>query len=122
MKKTPLLVTLTLLATLAACSEGDDDGFFPDADNTAPVARLLVESRVVLGQPVLMDATTSGDNDGFITDFLFDPGDGTPLLQTTSAELFHTFETSGEFTVALTVIDDDGTKDTDRVEVLVTAP
>ena len=123
MKTTPSWVLMSLVcAGLVGCGESGSDDFFLDPDNTAPVARLVVDARVELGRPLLMDGATSEDGDGFITDYLFDPGDGTALLQSTSPQLFHTFEAPGQYTIALTVIDDDGTKDTDRVEVLVTEP
>lgn len=108
------------LACLAVgCSE--DQGLAGgDAQNVAPVARLSLPTSALVGDVILFNAGESGDEDGFIVDYLFDPGDGTALLQATSGELLHTFATAGVFTVALTVVDNDGTKDTDRAQLRVT--
>ena len=121
MRKTAAFCLSIAALCLAACGGSGSDDTFADPDNDAPVARLSVEARAEVGRPVLLDATASEDADGFIAEYLFDPGDGTALLQATSPELFHTFEEAGVFTVTLTVVDDDGTKDTNRVEVLVNA-
>ncbi len=120
--KRPLVGAALMAAALllAACGEQEKDA--PLGDNDTPVAQLQLPARIEAGRPVLMDASASSDPDGFIEEFLFDPGDGSPLLQTSGDALFHTFTEPGERLVTLTVIDDQGTKDTDRVEVLVIAP
>jgi hypothetical protein len=114
-------ITATLLALVCmltlGCSE-DEDGLFQD--NEAPVAVLQAPASISQGETVVLDASSSEDVDGVIVDYIFDLGDGEALLQSASPELLHTFEVAGVFTLALTVVDDSGTKDTDRLEVRVT--
>ena len=111
----PSLVVLgCLLATGCGGEEATDE---PIGDNTPPVATLDAPLRARAGEPVLLSAGSSTDDDGFIAEFWFETGDGTPLRQTVSAELYQTFAEPGVYTVTLHVIDDDGAKDTDRAEI-----
>ena len=68
---------------------------------------------------LLLDAGGSTDEDGHIAEYWYEPGTGDALLKSVSAEIYHTFREAGTHTVTLHVIDDAGSKDTDRAEIEV---
>lgn len=107
------------LALLCACGDSEaPDAALDPSDNTPPIARLSVPSRVAVGQVIVLDGSESSDPDGEITTYLFS-FNGPPFLQSRDATLAHTFMTPGEVLVSLTVIDDLGTKATERATVFV---
>ncbi len=58
-------------------------------------------------QDVICYSDSSYDPDGYITNYEYDFGDGT-VINTTDTEVFHRFETTGTFTINLTVTDNFG--------------
>jgi hypothetical protein len=107
-----------LCLAMVGCGEPSEDRG-ADLDNIAPIAVLLAPLRADVGEPVLFDARESRDEDGEIVEYWFEVGDGGPLLESVSPEIYHTFVDVGTYTVTLHVIDDVGAKDTDRTEVEV---
>jgi PKD repeat protein len=57
------------------------------------------------------DASPSSPNGGVITNYIWDFGDGTPLMNTTGVFVTHIFGTVGSFNVMLTVLDSEGLSD-----------
>ena len=110
------LLVGALMGVLAGCGGGDGDSDTP-GDNVPPVAVLEAPLRARVGEPVLLEATGSSDEDGFIAEYWFEAGDGTPLRQAVSPQLYQTFAAPGLYSVTLHVIDDAGSKDTDRAEI-----
>ncbi|UCG44862.1 MAG: PKD domain-containing protein [Candidatus Bathyarchaeota archaeon] len=97
--------TVTLTVT-------DDDGATDNATaiktvlNRAPVALFLESIHVVfIDVSIQFNASESYDSDGEIVSYFWDFGDGT---NTTGVTAEHAYTTKGEFTVTLTVTDDDG--------------
>ncbi len=87
---------------------------------TAPVADFRAstwEGPAPLG--VSFDGTGSWDDDGSVTGYAWDFGDGATASGSTA---FHTYTTTGAHTVRLTVVDDDGATDIETRTVFVTAP
>ncbi len=119
--KTTLLLSMTalLLASAAACGDPDTDFANADIENQAPAALLQAPLTVELGETILLDASGSADEDGQLVEYWFQVGQEAPILQSVSPQIFHTFTAPGEVLITLTVIDDGGTKDTDRVEIVV---
>jgi ABC-type glycerol-3-phosphate transport system substrate-binding protein len=113
-----LAALLALLLTLAACGGEDEIPEGLGQANETPVARLSLPSDARAGQPVLLDGASSTD-DTAVQMWWFDPGDGSPLLRASSPQLYHTYQAPGAYTVTLSVLDDTGTKDTDRGEIIV---
>ncbi|WP_247728326.1 PKD domain-containing protein [Halovivax limisalsi] len=94
---------------------------FPDpredgGDNEAPSAAFDASpTDPSVGETVSVDAGASSDPDGSITSYEWDFGDGETATGETAT---HAYESTGEYTVALTVTDDDGA--TDSASELIT--
>jgi len=61
-----------------------------------------------VGSNVTFDASLSSPNGGTIVSYLWDFGDGSPLLNTTNSIITHIFNASRNYTVTLTVSDSEG--------------
>jgi PKD repeat protein len=100
--------TVTLTVT-------DDDGSASTATaiktilNRSPVAVFTESAETVqTGEVIYVNASASHDSDGTITAYSWDFGDGT---NTSGILVQHAYEDDGEYTVVLTVTDDDGAVD-----------
>lgn len=85
----------------------------PVPGNTAPTAALEVgATRGSAPLSVLLNASGSADADAgdAVVVYEFDPGDGTPVIRQTSAQLVHTYVdgTAGPFTPTVRVYDESG--------------
>ncbi len=81
-------------------------------ENTAieyPNVVFTVNSPLITGVEVSFDASSSYDPDGYIVEYIWDFGDGRTLT-TSKAVVTHVYEEPGEYTVTLTVVDNDGLK------------
>ncbi|SDF27038.1 PKD domain-containing protein [Blastococcus aurantiacus] len=88
----------------------------PPPANQAPTAAFAA---AVSDLRVQLDGSGSGDADGSVTGYAWDFGDGTTG---TGATTSHTYATAGEYTVQLTVTDDDGATSSVQQVVTATAP
>jgi|AntDeeMinimDraft_4_1070355.scaffolds.fasta_scaffold00071_16 serine protease len=85
--------------------------------NSPPTVSIDASSSTVkAGQEVTFDGSGSSDGDGSITSYQWDFGDGSTASGVSAT---HAFSSAGEYTVSLTVTDDDGTSSTDSVAVTV---
>jgi large repetitive protein len=73
--------------------------------NAAPVPQIEGPDMAGMGLALTFDASKSRDEDGAITRFVWDFGDGTKSTGVLGA---HRYEEAGEYTVTLTVTDDAG--------------
>jgi len=81
-----------------------------------PIAKIIpVEPETALYEDLVVNAGASCDIDGHIVRYIWDFSDGTAEGEVTS----HRFTTTGEKSIKLTVIDNDGSQDTDMVTVIV---
>jgi len=88
--------------------------------NANPVAVALVEEPLgFVGQEITFDGSNSSDSDGTITNYTWDFGDNTTGYGVNPT---HAYDTPGEYTVILTVTDDDGATDTDETAVNILVP
>ena len=88
--------------------------------NAAPTASLVVTPQS--GDAPLtveLDASASDDSDGTLVGYAWDFGDGTTG---SGVIVSHTYATAGDYTVELTVTDDDGAVDTETATVNVLTP
>ena len=76
--------------------------------NLPPVAQLTGPPTGGTNAVLTFDGSGSRDNDGTITSYRFDFGDGSTPISGPAAMASHTYTADGTFTVTLTVTDDDG--------------
>jgi chitinase len=82
-----------------------------------PVASFtLSPTNPLIGETVTLDGSSSSDPDGNIVSYQWDFGDGNTGSGPTTT---HVYSTIGNYTVTLTVTDNDGLFDNDRKHVLV---
>ncbi len=107
-----------LIAALAACGVGAEREPVPAGPNvvTPPVTTTVANQPPVgsftptaNGLTVTFNASDSRDPDGTILGYQWNFGDGTAVLNTTSATVTHVFANSGTFMVNLIVLDSQGT-------------
>ncbi|AGN02078.1 PKD domain-containing protein [Salinarchaeum sp. Harcht-Bsk1] len=112
--------TVTLTVT-------DDDGATDSASqtvsvssgssNSAPTASFTVSpSSPTMGESATFDAADSSDSDGSISSYSWDFGDGSTA---TGQSVTHSYSSTGDYTVTLTVTDDDGATDSNATTVTV---
>jgi plastocyanin len=113
-----ILAAAALLAGAVPAWSGDDG-------KSPPVAELSVSPEpVVAGEPVALDASRSRDADGSVTSYAWDlDGDGSFERQSGSGgTLAHAFETAGQHSVGVRVVDDSGDSADARKTVAVAEP
>lgn len=77
--------------------------------NKPPVAILaILPSVTTAGDPVELDASQSADLDGTVRSYVFDFGDGTDPVSTTTPTVTHAYERNGTFTATVVVTDNRG--------------
>ena len=84
--------------------------------NVAPTAEFSANSDDLT---VSLDASAATDSDGSITSYEWDLGDGNTATGVTTE---HTYAAAGDYTITLTVTDNDGATDTTDSTVTVTEP
>lgn len=85
--------------------------------NKRPTARFTESAETVYtGKPITFNASESDDPDGTIVSYVWDFGDG---ANATSVVIEHDYDDDGNYTVTLTVTDDDKTFDTTSAEKTV---
>jgi PKD repeat protein/DNA-binding MarR family transcriptional regulator len=90
---------------------------FQESQNQLPVAIVNSDHQIVnVSDTIWFYGHLSYDPDGLIVSYDWDFGDGNTG---TGSEISHVYEIAGNFTVTLIVIDDEGAKDQDTVEVRV---
>jgi PKD repeat protein len=86
--------------------------------NNPPDASLYAsETSIVYGESIDFNSSESTDSDGTIVEYTWDFGDGT---HDSGMRVAHTYPDYGNFNVTLSVIDDDGAKDTLVITISVT--
>ena len=84
---------------------GSDDVIGSNYSPSAVVSVFSGERVIDLGDPINLDASDSYDEDGTISSYSWDFGDG----QTGSGKnVFHTYQNPGDYIVSLSVTDNDG--------------
>jgi len=90
------------------------------SSDIAPLAVIHTSNTtIVTGSSVKFDASTSTDADGSIVSYTWKDGEGNTLSN--QRTFTHTFTTSGEHSITLEVLDDDGQLNTASVTIVVQA-
>lgn len=76
--------------------------------NRQPVCRVVVPTRVQVGESVAFDASASSDLDGDTLTYTWDAGDGTQPTRSSSSQMTHAYTRAGNYTVQVTVDDSRG--------------
>jgi PKD repeat protein len=80
--------------------------------NQPPIASFTyIPEKPVLNQTITFNASSSYDPDGYITNYEWDFGDGN-ITNTTEEIITHAYASAGDYTVNLTVTDNDGAPST----------
>ncbi|AQL42404.1 hypothetical protein BV210_06610 [Halorientalis sp. IM1011] len=109
--------TATLTVTADDGDTATDTVTTTVVDNEPPTADAAVESTLVeVGESISFDGSGSTDPDGSIESIEWEFGDGATA---TGAFTTHAYSSPGEYTVTLTVTDDDGVTDSTNVTISV---
>ena len=85
--------------------------------NRPPIASFTYSPlNAAVNETITFNASNSTDPDGFITHYEWDFGDG-KITNTTEEIITHLYSSAGNYTVSLTVTDNDGAKDTTTIEL-----
>ena len=103
-----LLLLLLILNNLKTGDLTDDTNDVPEKENIKPTAKAGGPYNGYLNEPINFSAEDSYDPDGKISSYEWDFGDGN---KGNGIKTQHTFTTTGNFTVTLTVTDDEGETD-----------
>jgi DNA-binding MarR family transcriptional regulator len=91
-----------------------------EEDNQPPVADAGPDQNVVVNRPIHFNGISSSDPEGDILSYIWDFGDGSSTSWQSNSDSSHSYHTSGDYTVTLTVCDGEFT-DTDTCTVHVTS-
>jgi outer membrane protein assembly factor BamB len=87
--------------------------------NLPPVANIKPIIFALEGEKVNLSAADSFDSDGYITTYIWDFGDNSEEVITNTSEVEHTWSFKGNYTITLTVIDNQGLKDSVSLDIIV---
>lgn len=113
-------------AVITGMNNGDDiDGgegktiyIDPEPVNQPPVASLHTSAVVTHPfEEITIDASASVDPDGTILEYLYDFGDGSAVLTTHQSVVIHTYRNTGEYTLILSVRDNNDTLSTNTMHI-----
>ena len=96
---------------------GGGDFIPPGPINEPPIANANGPYYEIIDVPITFDGSESNDSDGTIESYEWDFGDGTTGTGITPTQAY---ANSGNYTVALTVTDDDGATGTDTTYAVIT--
>lgn len=88
-------------------------------DNFAPIAKFEAPKQITAGEKALFDGSLSSDRDGTIATYLWKFGDG---KQQEGKRVNHIYDSPRQYTVELTVTDNDGAKHDAQKVVTVDRP
>jgi uncharacterized repeat protein (TIGR01451 family) len=106
-----------IILTKVPAGKSNVDIYFKSNDKNAPIAKINVDKTVVsIGENIFFNGSLSSDPDGQISKHVWDFGDGSYKGGKTK---FHSYQTEGNYTVILTVTDNDDLIDSAFSEIRV---
>ncbi len=91
----------------------------PTTDNQKPTAKANGPYSGFIDEEITFDGSGSSDSDGTITNYTWDFGDGTTGYGETTT---HAYSSPGNYSVTLTVKDDEGASDDDESYAIISQP
>ncbi|MFE3845736.1 PKD domain-containing protein, partial [Thermoplasmatota archaeon] len=89
----------------------------PPTENENPVAHASAsDTNAFIGESINFDGSNSYDNDGNITSYSWNFGDGSSASGKTAS---HSYSSNGTYNVILTVTDNNGSSDSDSITIVV---
>jgi PKD repeat protein len=100
-------------------NDSDAGDTLPPVDtNHHPIAHAAGPYYGLVHQPVTFDASQSNDTDGYIVNYSWNLGDGT-IISTIQLQLTYTYSQIGNYTVILTVTDNEGEKNSTTTKAYI---
>jgi hypothetical protein len=90
--------------------------------NLPPVAKITPINQAFEGIKILLSAVDSFDEDGYITRYIWNFGDGTKIDLINQSTIEHKWASNGTYTITLTVIDDHGAESVDYHIIFIINP
>ena len=116
----PYKNTLALYYTVRSGQQNIRRFIYEGSDNRSPHAEFTASvTSGPVGTTVAFDSSGSNDPDGDDIEFIWDFGDGTTSNEISPS---HKFDTTGNFEVVLTVVDEEGFEATANIEVDIGVP
>ena len=100
--------------------DADEAAGITDPINQPPTANAGPDQTATVGQEITFNGSSSTDSDGHIVSYSWDFGDNSDSVE--GVNVSYIYNTSGTYTVTLTVTDDGGLTDTDTATVTVNNP
>ena len=88
-------------------------------ENLPPVAKISPIFDIQVNENIILSSVESYDEDGMIIQYQWDFGDGINSNWTNESMIEHIWTQTSYYTITLTVIDNNGSKDTDSIEIFV---
>jgi PKD repeat protein len=92
---------------------------FDKMGNLPPVAKISAITQIYEGTKVTLTAIGSYDEDGYIVQYTWDFGDGSNKIITNKTEVEHIWNSVGNFTITLTVLDNNSAIGKDSIIIVV---
>jgi PKD repeat protein len=113
---TPGIYTISAQASVVPAEIDTSDNTYIDGTVKIikrPVAYFTYSPEIpIVNETVTFDATLSTPDGGTIVSYVWDFGDGTPVVNETDPITTHIYTTAGTYNVTLTITNDDGLNDT----------
>jgi PKD repeat protein len=90
---------------------------FTVSENQNPVADAGPDKTALVKEQIHFDGSQSSDSDGYVTAWVWDFGDGSPVVTGTLPS--HAYSQPGQYTVTLTITDEEGATALDQAIVVV---
>ena len=109
-------IYMVVLTVVDDAGGADSTSVFVQVENRAPIAAAEGPATATTLDGVPFSANGSSDPDGIVSECFWDFGDGRGAK---GAEVVHSYDSSGTYTVRLTVMDDDSRTDATSISITV---
>jgi outer membrane protein assembly factor BamB/flagellar basal body-associated protein FliL len=89
------------------------------SENLPPIAMIKILEYNNKNYTIYLSAEDSYDMDGIITQYIWNFSDGSEELHTNKTDVGHYWRFGGNYTITLTIIDNEGARDSDSIKIVV---